>query len=113
MLVGDLIMKIDAINFGAFTATTPIQITSAEETETSGDEFDDTRIAEKNVINNQHVSVPIERQNGTIEDLISMQASTEKMAHSYGYSNIEQATNSTSVPTDTVSAVSNNMSFKA
>ena len=106
-------MKIDAINFGAFTATTPIQITSAEETETSGDEFDDTRIATKGHVVKQSVSVPIEQHNGTIEDLMSMQASTEKLAQSYGYSNIEQASNSTSVTIDAVSAVSTNMSFKA
>ena len=102
-------MKIDAINFGAFTGTTPVQNTLVEETGTSGDEFDDTRIA-KNVIQEQKVSNPIEHKNGSLEELMSMQASTEKMVQSYGFSNVEQASNATS--TNTVSAISG-MSFNA
>jgi hypothetical protein len=100
-------MKIDAINFGAFTGAQP-QPAIVEETGTSGDEFDDTRIAkhQQTPINNeQKISNPMERKNGTIEDLMSMQASTEKMAHSYGYNGVEHATEATS-NTNAVSGVS-------
>lgn len=97
-------MKIDVINFGAFTGTTPAQHLAVDETGTSGDEFDDTRIAKTNVKPEQKISNPIEKQNGTIEELMSMQASTEKMAHSYGFSSVEQASNA-SAPSGAVSPV--------
>jgi len=103
-------MKIDAINFGAFTGTSQLQTITTEETGSSPDDFDDTRVA-KQPVNENKVSSPIEKKNGTIEDLMSMQASTEKMAHSYGFSNVEQAASSSS-NSSAVSGVSG-MAFKA
>ena len=103
-------MKIDAINYGAFTGTTPIQNLKAEETNSSLDEYDDTRIAEtKNKV--QTVENPIERKQGTVEDLINLQQSTEKMVQSYGFANVAEAQAATSASSQTegssaVSAVS-------
>lgn len=88
-------MKIDAINFGAFTSTTPIQNLKAEETNSSLDEYDETRIA-KNTVKENKVANPIEHKNGTVEDLINLQKSTEKMAQSYGFANVAEAQAATS-----------------
>lgn len=106
-------MKIDAINFGAFTSTTPIQNLKAEETNSSLDEYDETRIA-KNTVKENKVANPIEHKNGTVEDLINLQKSTEKMAQSYGFANVAEAQAATTSPSSaeasssssTVSAVS-------
>lgn len=101
-------MKIDAINYGAFTSTTPLQNIKAEETNSSLDEYDETRIAQK-AVKETPVENPIERKNGSIEDLMSLQKSTEKMAQSYGYSSIAEAQNATasaSTSTEASSAVS-------
>lgn len=99
-------MKIDAINFGAFTGKVlPTPEVKAEETNSAGDDYDDTRVANAPKNMEQKVSNPIEK-NGSIEDLMSMQASTEKMAHSYGYKDVEHATSATSA-SNSVQAVSN------
>ncbi len=103
-------MKIDAINYGAFTNSTPIQNLKAEETNSSLDEYDETRIA-KDSVKEQKVDNPIEKKQGTLEDLISLQKSTEKMAQSYGFASVAEAqaattTGSTSESTSAVSSVS-------
>ncbi|MCR5265448.1 MAG: hypothetical protein K6E29_02510 [Cyanobacteria bacterium RUI128] len=104
-------MKIDAINFGAYTAPAPAENVKAEETNnTSIDEYDDTRMA-KPLLNEPGVENPIERTNGTVEDLIALQQSTEKMAQSYGFPNVQAAQEATlpassSTSTSAVSAVS-------
>ncbi|MCD8377915.1 MAG: hypothetical protein LUB59_03910 [Candidatus Gastranaerophilales bacterium] len=108
-------MRIDAINLGAFTGTTQIQTLKADESGTTNtDEFDDTRIAQQS-LQIQPVSSPIEKEKGTIEDLMSMQASTEKMAHSYGFADLEQAAGNSVNNTNSVSAVSSSggMEFRA
>ena len=84
-------MKINAINFGAFTGK---NVLVEESSGSSTDDFDDTRVAKKPEIEKK-VSSPIKKQNGSIEDLMKMQDSTEKMAHSFGFSNVEQASNNT------------------
>ena len=89
-------MKIDAINFGAYTSPTPAENVKAEETNNSAiDEYDDTRIA-KPLLKDSRVDNPIERTNGTVEDLIALQESTEKMAQSYGFPNVQAAQEATS-----------------
>lgn len=103
-------MKIDAINFGAFTNSTPAEKIKAEETNNSSiDEYDDTRYA-KQLLSEPKVENPIERKNGTVEDLIALQHSTEKMAQSYGFANVAEAqaatSNTSSESTSAVSAVS-------
>ena len=104
-------MKIDAINYGAFTGSTPVaQNLKAEETNSSLDEYDETRIA-KNPVKEQRVDNPIEQKQGTIEDLMSLQKSTEKMVQSYGFANVTEAQEATSAASATeassgVSAVS-------
>lgn len=104
-------MKIDAINYNAFTGTTQIQDLKAEETNSSLDEYDETRIAAKKN-NIKTVESPIERPQGTVEDLMNLQKSTEKMVQSYGFSNVAEAQAATSTADSTesssaVSAVSN------
>ena len=94
-------MKIDAINFGAFS--TPVQNLKAEETNSSLDEYDETRIA-TNPAKEQKVDNPIEKKQGTVEDLISLQKSTEKMAQSYGYANVAEAQAATTQSTSTESS---------
>jgi len=102
-------MKIDAINYGAFTSTTPIQSQDlkAEQTNSSLDEYDETRIA-KNPVKENRVENPIERKNGTVEDLITLQQATEKMAQSYGFANVAEAQAATTptASTESSSAVS-------
>ena len=46
-------MKIDAINFGAFSTPAPVQNLKAEETNSSLDEYDETRIATNPVKENR------------------------------------------------------------
>ena len=92
----------------AFTSTTRIQNLKAEETNNSSlDEYDETRIA-ANPVKESKVESPIERRNGTVEDLISLQKSTEKMAHSFGFANVAeaQAATTTTASTESSSAVS-------
>lgn len=92
-------MKIDAVNFGSYAnASQQIQNLKAEETNSSLDEYDETRIANKPV-DEQKVSNPIEQKQGTVEDLINLQQSTEKMARSYGYANVAEAVEATSSAT--------------
>lgn len=101
-------MRIDAINMNAFTGTTRIQDLKAEETNNSSlDEYDDTRVA-ANPVKENHVENPIEKKNGTVEDLISLQKSTEKMAQSYGFANVAEAQAATTptASTESSSAVS-------
>lgn len=102
-------MKIDAINFGAYTAPAPAENVKAEETNnTSIDEYDDTRIA-KPLLKEPSVDNPIERTNGTVEDLIALQQSTEKMAQSYGFPSVQaaqEATTQSSSSSQSSSAVS-------
>ncbi len=100
-------MKIDAINMNAFTSTTRVQDLKAEESNSSLDEYDETRIA-ANPVKENRVENPIEKKNGTVEDLISLQKSTEKMAQSYGFANVAeaQAATTTSTPSESSSAVS-------
>ena len=98
-------MKIDAINYGAFTGTTPVQILKAEESNSSLDEYDETRIA-SNPVKEQRVDNPIEQKQGTIEDLMSLQKSTEKMAQSYGFANVAEAQAATTTAPESSSAVS-------
>lgn len=100
-------MKIDAINFGAFSTPAPVQNLKAEETNSSLDEYDETRIA-TNPVKENRVENPIERKNGTVEDLIDLQKSTEKMAQSYGFANVAEAQAATSqgASTESSSAVS-------
>lgn len=84
-------MKIDAINFGAFSEPLPVKQVVTEETGSSPipNDYDDTRLA----VNKKEspVSAPIEKSNGTVEDLIQAQATTEQMARSYGFANIAEA----------------------
>ena len=87
-------MKIDAINFGAFTPQTQ-QIQDgikAEKTSSPSplDTYDETRFAKE-----QPASNPIAPQ-GTVEDLINMQESTEQMARSYGFPSVAAAVEATS-----------------
>ena len=109
-------MKINAISFGAFTEPLQPKSIVAEETGNSPipNDYDDTRLAHVNT-QEPKVSSPIEKTNGTVEDLMQAQASTNQMAKSYGFENTEQAAQATSVPTDSVSAISssNSMSLKA
>lgn len=86
-------MKIDAINFGAFsTPTQQVQgDTKAEKTSSPLDTFDETRFA-----GNPQVSNPLEQKQGTVEDLMNLQQSTEQMARSYGYSSVAEAAEATS-----------------
>ena len=101
-------MKVDAINLGTYTGgVIPAQNIKAEETNSSLDEFDDTRIANKKLVEPK-VDNPIERKQGTVEDLISLQKSTEKMAQSYGFANVAEAQAATTptAPTESSSAVS-------
>ena len=97
-------MKIDAINYSAFTSTTPVNL-KAEETNSSLDEYDETRIA-KNAVKENKVENPIEHKNGTVEDLISLQKSTEKMAQSYGFANVAEAQAATNQTTSSESSSS-------
>ena len=101
-------MKIDAINFGAFTNSTPAEKIKAEETNNSAiDEYDDTRYA-KQLLHEPKFENPIEHKNGTVEDLIALQHSTEKMAQSYGFANVADAQSaiSNSSQSQTTSSVS-------
>ena len=100
-------MKIEAINNAVYTGTTPIQNLKAEETNSSLDEYDETRIA-SNPVKENRVENPIERKNGTVEDLMDLQKSTEKMAQSYGFANVAEAQAATtpSASTESTSAVS-------
>ena len=107
-------MKIEAINNAVYTGTTPIQNLKAEETNSSLDEYDETRIA-KNPVKENKVENPIEKKQGTVEDLISLQKSTEKMAQSYGFANVAEAQAATapassSEASSAVSAVSSTSS---
>lgn len=103
-------MKINAINFGAFTGKNVL----VEESGSTTDDFDDTRVAKKHEEKSK-VSSPIKKQNGSIEDLMSMKDSTEKMAHSFGFSNVEQASNNTqsNSSSNSNSMSVSNMSFNA
>jgi len=85
-------MKIDAINFGAFSDPTPLKPVVVEETGNSPipSDYDDTRLAGVNP-NNVNVTAPIEKTNGTVEDLMQAQISTEHMARSYGFANLAEA----------------------
>ena len=86
-------MKVDAIGLGIYTGITQSQSVSAEETGSSPDDFDDTRVAATPPAPAKTVSAnPIEQQ-GSVEDLMNVQASTEKMVRSYGFSSIDQAAN--------------------
>ena len=104
-------MKINAINFGAFTEPLPPKSIVAEETGNTPipNDYDDTRLA---VTKQQDakVSSPIEKTNGSVEDLMQAQSATEKMAHSYVFSSTEHAAQATSAPTG-VAAVSGSASM--
>ena len=109
-------MKINSINFGAFTEPVQPKPIITEETGTTPvpSDYDDTRLAQIKP-QEQKITSPIEKTNGTVEDLIEAQASTNQMAKSYGFANVEQAAQATSTPSDSVGAVSasTNMSLKA
>lgn len=94
-------MKIDAVSLGMFNGLVQIQsendstasnISSSvtEETGSSPDDFDDTRFA-KNISAPKNVSSPVEKKQGSVEDLMNAQTNTEKMVHSFGFSDISQA----------------------
>lgn len=85
-------MKIDAINFGAFTPQTQ-QIQSdqvVEKTSSPLDTFDDTRFA------NDKASNPIEQKQISFEGLEELRISTEHMVQSYGFPSIDAAIAATS-----------------
>ena len=103
-------MKIDPINNTYYTSTTMVQDLKAEETNSTLDEYDETRFAVKQNLA-KPIENPIEQKKGTIEDLISLQKSTEKMAQSYGFANVAEAqaattTTASSEASSSVSAVS-------
>ena len=104
-------MKVEAISYPVYTGTTnQVQDVKAEETNSSLDEYDETRIA-KNPVKENTVANPIEHKNGTVEDLMNLQKSTEKMAQSYGFANVAEAQAATapaasSESSSSVSAVS-------
>lgn len=98
-------MKIDAVSLGAYTGVTQSQTVLTEETGSSPDDFDDTRVASVPAPPAPaSVSNPIEKNKGSVEDLMDIQVSTERMAHSYGFSSIDQAANMSSGSSSTQSS---------
>lgn len=89
-------MKIEPISMGTYTGPAPIQDLKAEESNSSLDEYDETRIAVNPLKQKVNVANPIEKKQGTVEDLISLQKATEKMAQSYGFASVAEAQEATS-----------------
>ncbi|GEM_PF-4894428 len=109
-------MNINPIHFGAITepqTTTNTKVTEETGSKPIPNDYDDTRLADKKPQVENKVSTPIEKTNGTVEDLMQAQASTNQMAKTYGFNSVEQAAKATSVPSNGAVSAPSGLSFKA